>query len=93
MQYIEYVLSKERELSMSEEFTINVQNSEFTISVDGDAVYTVELGTTGARGKAGTIAVGEVTSIDTFADPTVENVGTIEDAIFNFGIPRGKGLA
>jgi len=93
MQYIEYVPSKERELLMSEEFTINVQNSEFTISVDGDTVYTVELGATGARGKAGTITVGEVTSIDTFADPTVVNVGTIEDAIFDFGIPRGKGFA
>ena len=37
-----------------------------------------------------TITVGEVTSLPYGEEPTVENVGTDKDAIFDFGIPEGK---
>lgn len=44
-------------------------------------------GNKGDTGKAGTITVGTVTTTDI---PSVENVGTSEEAILNFGIPKGE---
>lgn len=46
-------------------------------------------GDRGPRGYAGTIQVGAVTSLPFGDDPTVVNVGTLNDAIFEFGIPAG----
>lgn len=46
------------------------------------------------RGEAATIRVGEVETLLPGSDVVVENVGTANDAILNFGIPRGdKGDA
>ncbi|MDR7034486.1 carboxypeptidase-like regulatory domain-containing protein [Mesorhizobium sp. BE184] len=49
--------------------------------------------TQGPRGPAGTIEVGTVTTVDDDEPAAVENVGTEEEAILNFDIPRGaKGF-
>ena len=42
-----------------------------------------------ASGKAATIKVGEVKLLEPTSEPTIENVGTQYDAVFNFGIPTG----
>ena len=47
-------------------------------------------GATGADGKAATINVGSVTSLEPGSQPTVVNAGTENAAVFNFGIPKGE---
>lgn len=47
-------------------------------------------GTPGADGKAATVKVGTVTTLEAGSNATIENVGTETDAIFNFGIPKGN---
>lgn len=47
-------------------------------------------GPTGSTGDAATIQVGTVTTLDSDEDATVTNVGTDTNAVFNFGIPKGK---
>ena len=47
-------------------------------------------GNTGAQGPSGTVQVGTVTTLDPGAQATVSNSGTSENAIFDFGIPRGE---
>lgn len=49
-----------------------------------------EQGPTGAQGPAGTITIGTTTTGATGEDASVENVGTPENAILNFTIPRGE---
>lgn len=44
----------------------------------------------GRRGIAATIAVGETETLPPNSPATVENVGTENDAVFNFGIPQGE---
>jgi hypothetical protein len=44
----------------------------------------------GVVGRAGTITVGTISSLSSTSTPTVINVGTTNDAIFNFGIPKGQ---
>lgn len=44
----------------------------------------------GDEGDAGTITVGEVSTVSSTDEASVENVGTATDAIFNFKIPRGE---
>ena len=46
-------------------------------------------GETGADGKAATIAVGKVTTLDAGKSATVTNSGTTSAAVFDFAIPRG----
>lgn len=46
-------------------------------------------GETGAQGEAATIEIGTVTTVNYDQPATVTNVGTEEEAIFNFEIPRG----
>lgn len=46
-------------------------------------------GVQGVAGDSATIEIGTVTTLDAGEDATVENVGTVSDAIFNFGIPKG----
>ena len=41
-------------------------------------------------GKSATIKVGEVKLLEPTSEPTIENVGTEYDAVFNFGIPKGE---
>lgn len=40
-------------------------------------------------GRPASIKVGEVKLLEPNSEPTIENVGTEYDAIFNFGIPQG----
>lgn len=47
-------------------------------------------GEQGPPGENATIEVGTVTSLPPGSTPTVENVGTSTNAVFNFGIPRGE---
>lgn len=47
-------------------------------------------GPTGSTGDAATIQVGTVTTLDPDENATVSNSGTETNAVFNFGIPRGK---
>lgn len=47
-------------------------------------------GNTGANGTAATIQVGNVTTLEPGENATVTNVGTENNAIFNFGIPKGE---
>lgn len=46
-------------------------------------------GATGPQGPSGTITVGTVTTGTPSSPVTVTNVGTTENAIFNFSIPKG----
>ena len=46
-------------------------------------------GDTGATGEAATIQVGTVTTLNPSEPAYVQNVGTEQNAIFNFGIPKG----
>lgn len=43
----------------------------------------------GAKGDAATVTAGIATGLPQGEHPTVENVGTTSDAVFNFGIPTG----
>lgn len=43
------------------------------------------------QGRAATIKVGNVNSLPAGSNPTIENVGTERDAIFDFGIPSSSG--
>ena len=47
-------------------------------------------GIQGESGKAATITIGQVTTLPSGSEATVENVGTNNNAIFNFGIPKGE---
>ena len=47
-------------------------------------------GVQGEKGISATIQIGTVTTLEPEQDATVENVGTENAAIFNFGIPKGK---
>jgi hypothetical protein len=47
-------------------------------------------GATGPQGEAASIAVGTVTTVSPASPATVTNVGTAEDAVFNFEIPKGE---
>lgn len=46
-------------------------------------------GNPGADGKSATIQIGTVTTLKAGSNAIVENVGTENNAIFNFGIPKG----
>lgn len=48
-----------------------------------------EKGDTGATGEAATIQVGTVNTLNPSQPAYVQNVGTEQNAIFNFGIPKG----
>lgn len=47
-------------------------------------------GPAGTPGKSATIQIGSVTTLDAGSQATVTNVGTENEAIFNFGIPKGE---
>lgn len=51
---------------------------------------TGHIGPVGPQGPAGTIQIGTTTTGATGEDASVENVGTPENAILNFVIPRGE---
>jgi len=60
-------------------------------NVLASAVLSGPTGATGATGETGpaTVTAGTVTRLDPDDMPTVVNAGTGEEAVFNFGIPRG----
>ena len=49
-------------------------------------------GYTGARGPAGTLAIGTVTTGDPGSSVIVTNVGTVSSAVLNITIPRGSNI-
>ena len=65
-------------------------HTSWMYSTDGiPTLVTGEQGETGPQGPAGTIAVGTTTTGEPGTDAEVENVGTPENAILNFTIPKG----
>lgn len=44
-------------------------------------------------GEAATVEVGDVETLPAGSDATVENVGSLLNAVFDFGIPEGNGIA
>ena len=56
---------------------------------DQDYVYVDLKGDKGDRGYTSTIQIGTTATLPAGSNATVENVGTINDGIFNFGIPQG----
>lgn len=56
----------------------------------GETGQTGANGADGADGQAATITVGKVTTLEPGQQATVENVGTENAAILNFGIPKGE---
>ena len=50
-------------------------------------------GPAGQDGAAATVAVGETTTLPAGSAATVENVGTLTAAVFNFGIPGSSGVS
>lgn len=44
---------------------------------------------TGPQGLAATIIINEITALAPGSTPTIENVGTIYEAIYNIGLPQG----
>ena len=55
----------------------------------GDKGDTGATGPQGPKGDAATVAVGSTTTLAVGQDATVENVGSIYNAVLNFGIPQG----
>lgn len=47
-------------------------------------------GDPGDAGKSATIKIGVVSATEPGGNPTVENVGSATDAVFNFTLPRGE---
>lgn len=55
----------------------------------GDKGDTGQTGPQGPQGNAATVSVGSTTTLPVGYDATVENVGSIYNAVLNFGIPQG----
>lgn len=55
----------------------------------GDKGDTGATGPQGPQGNAATVSVGSTTTLPVGQDATVENVGTLYNAVLNFGIPQG----
>ena len=58
--------------------------------IEGPQGNTGPQGPAGTPGKSATIQIGSVTTLDAGSQATVINVGTENEAIFNFGIPKGE---
>lgn len=56
----------------------------------GDTGETGATGATGAAGASASVSVGTVTALEYGNNPTVTNSGSAQNAVFNFGIPKGK---
>ena len=65
------------------DIVIALSITQTTINVDS-VLYDV------MAGKAATIEVGTVTTLEAGEDATIENTGTENEAVFNFGIPKGE---
>lgn len=58
--------------------------------IEGPQGNTGPQGPAGNPGKSATIQIGSVTTLAAGSQATVTNVGTENEAIFNFGIPKGE---
>lgn len=101
MDILAYVLSK----SYTDEVLAGLSDVgkdgvTFTPSVSEDGIITWEndgglpnpppVNIMGKQGLAAKIKIGQVTTLEPGNDATVENSGTEEEAVLDFGIPRGK---
>lgn len=64
--------------------------TNYTINIESSPNYTIDIGTTGTRGKGATITVGETTTLHAGLPASVTNTGTSADAILDFSIPKGS---
>lgn len=69
-------------------YTINL-NEQGPQGATGPRGPQGEQGPQGVKGETGTVDVGEVTTLPAGSQATVENVGTSQTAILDFGIPKG----
>lgn len=63
--------------------------TEWLESLKGVQGIQGEQGIQGLTGNAASITIGTTTTLNAGQQATVQNVGTTEDAILNFGIPKG----
>ena len=72
---------------------IIIETDEYSYSLDAEQrmiLFAGNKGDKGDKGDAATIQVGTVTTLPAGSPATVQNAGTQNDAIFNFGIPQGQ---
>lgn len=69
---------------------IIIETDEYSYSLDAEQRMILFAGNKGDKGDAATIQIGTVTTLPARSQATVQNVGTEEDAVFNFGIPQGE---
>lgn len=76
-------------------FNVVVSNDESIINlqVEEDSAATIievgEQGPEGIQGPSGTMAVGTVTTVSPSTPASIVNVGTPENSVLNFNIPKG----
>lgn len=73
--------------------TDNIYVQETVFEVDVTCGDVVVVGTPGVTGERGTIEIGTVTTVAPDQPATVENIGTVSDAILDFEIPRGSDVS
>lgn len=73
--------------------TDNIYVQETVFEVDITCGDVVVVGTPGVTGERGTIEIGTVTTVAPDQPATVENIGTVSDAILDFEIPRGSDVS
>lgn len=68
----------------------DADNSKLFVKTGAEFKFLTDLsGAQGFKGEAATIRVGNVATLDPGSDVVVENVGTVNNAVFNISIPRG----
>ena len=78
--------------ALSTDSNLIAQMEGGTIAIKGDKGEQGEQGEKGDQGIPGVtpnIEIGEVTTLKPEEEATVENVGSLENPKFNFGIPKG----
>nr|DAG46862.1 MAG TPA: hypothetical protein [Bacteriophage sp.] len=65
-------------------------NHLWVITGEEDLLWTDAGAITGVPGEPATISVGTTVTLPAGSNATVTNSGTTKDAVFNFGIPKGK---
>ena len=71
----------------------NVLVQENVFEVEVTCGETVVVTMPGATGERGTIDIGTTSAVNPDQPAAVENVGTLNDAILNFAIPRGSHVS
>lgn len=67
-----------------------MSETNYTINIESQPAYTIDIGTTGTRGKGATVAIGTTTTLHSGLPASVSNVGTSADAVLDFSIPKGS---